>query len=177
MNGTKPWYQSLTVWSSFATLLAGVLSLFHFAIDPQLVADVANWLLAVATVVGGAVSLWGRLRASRRIAPPPDWNRYDALLLAVMALPLLLLAGCAAFTAPSPDYVAADRATYEAVAPEYADYVHADPSLGADEVARRERTLRTWLLRIEQAARRTPAATQPTDPFAEPAARPSLETP
>lgn len=49
------------------------------------------------------------------------------------------------------DYVDADRATYEAVAPAYLNYVQADQSIDSDERARRERTIRTWRLRLEQA--------------------------
>lgn len=49
------------------------------------------------------------------------------------------------------DYVQADRATYEAIAPEYLRYVQADSALDAEERIRRERTLTTWRLRLEQA--------------------------
>lgn len=49
------------------------------------------------------------------------------------------------------EYVEADRATYEAIAPEYLNYVQADQSLDSDERKRRERTLTTWRLRLEQA--------------------------
>lgn len=56
---------------------------------------------------------------------------------------LLLLAGCAG--GPDPAFVVASRATYEAIAPEYAEYVKSDPSLDAEQKARRQRTLDRWL--------------------------------
>lgn len=56
---------------------------------------------------------------------------------------LLLLAGCAG--GPDPTFVTASRATYEAIAPEYAAYVKADPALDAEQKARRQRTLDRWL--------------------------------
>ena len=56
--------------------------------------------------------------------------------------------GCSALTLPSPDYLSADRATYDAVAPEYSAYVHADPALDDDERATRDRTLATWDARL-----------------------------
>jgi hypothetical protein len=64
---------------------------------------------------------------------------------------LLSQSGCA-LRPPTPDYVAADRATYEAVAPEYAAYVHADPALSEEDRDRRDRTLATWDARIRSAS-------------------------
>ena len=73
----------------------------------------------------------------------------------ILLLPLLSqLTGCSAQTAPPPDYVAADRATYEAVAPEYTAYVHADPALDDDAKVMRDRTLATWDARIRAAEER-----------------------
>src|SRR5438105_1606009 len=66
MHDTKPWYASLTVWGAVVSLLASLLALFKVRLDPQLQSDLRDWLLAAATLAGGAASLWGRLRASRR---------------------------------------------------------------------------------------------------------------
>lgn len=64
----------------------------------------------------------------------------------------LAVSGCAATgDIIRSDYVQADRATYEAVAPEYLKYVEADQSIDSDERKRRERTVTTWRLRLEQA--------------------------
>jgi hypothetical protein len=184
MHDTKPWYASLTIWGAAVSVLASALALFKVHLDPQLQSDLRDWLLAAATLAGGAASLWGRMRASRRIetpgtvvttpaataataAPrrprPQDW-RLNALLPfapILLLLPLSQCAGCAALSAalstapPPPDYVAADRATYDAVAPEYAAYVAADAALTEDERATRRRTLEAWNLRLEIAGQGT----------------------
>lgn len=70
----------------------------------------------------------------------------------VLCLAVLMTGGCCAtLDAIREDYVAADRATYEALAPKYLEYVQGDDSLDSDEKKRRERTVTTWRLRLEQA--------------------------
>jgi hypothetical protein len=185
MNGTKPWYQSLGVLGSGAALLSAVLSFFKFHVDAQLLKDLSDWFLQVVTIVGAAVALWGRLRATRKIGTPPAFDATVNLLLLGAFLALLAFAapGCSAFQhvqPPQAAYVAADRATYEAVGKEYADYYHGDPLLSLDEKARRDRTMRSWLMRIERGEKaiaatpplaRTPDApqTQPTPADTQPA--------
>ena len=170
MHDTKPWYTSVTVWGAIVSLIASALGLFKIHLDAQLQSDLRDWLLAAATLAGGATALWGRLRASRRILSPQtvettvvpaarpkprpqDWRMNAALPFAPVSMLLLLSqsTGCSALRLPTADYVAADRATYQAVAPEYAAYVHADESLDAEERARRDRTLETWDARIRGA--------------------------
>jgi hypothetical protein len=167
MHDTKPWYTSLTIWGAIVSLIASALALFRVRLDPQLQADLRDWLLAASTLAGGAASLWGRLRASRRILTPQtietrpgkprpqDWRMNGLLPFAPMLLllPLSQCTGCSALTFPPPDYVAADRATYEAVAPEYAGYVQEDPRLDEDERVTRARTLQTWDARLRAAER------------------------
>ena len=160
MHDTKPWYTSVTIWGALVSLLASVLSLFKIHLDAQLQSDLRDWLLAAATLAGGGAALWGRLRASRRILSPAtaetrpqDWRMNAALPFApiLLLLPLTQCNGCAALQPPAPDYVAADRATYDAVAPEYAAYVHADPGLDEEDRERRDRTIATWDARIRAA--------------------------
>ena len=163
MHDTKPWYASLTVWGAIVTVIASVLALFHVHVDQQLQADLRDWLLAASTLAGGAASLWGRLRASRRILTPgtvetarprpQNWRMNAALPFApiLLFLPLSQCTGCAALPQPPADYVAADRATYEAVAPEYAAYVEADERLDAEQKARRARTVAAWDARVRAA--------------------------
>jgi hypothetical protein len=160
MHDTKPWYTSVTIWGALVSLLASVLSVFKVHLDPQLQADLRDWLLAAATLAGGAAALFGRLRASRRILSPQttetrpqNWRLNAALPFAPiwLLLPLSQSTGCAALRAPAPDYVAADRATYDAVAPEYAAYVAADAALDDEQRDRRARTIRTWAARLRAA--------------------------
>jgi hypothetical protein len=158
MHDTKPWYTSVTIWGAIVSVLASALALFRVHLDAQFQADLREWLLAASTLAGGAASLYGRLRASRRIlSPQTSETRPQRWRMNLLFAPILLLllgsqsTGCSALQPPAPDYVAADRATYEAVAPEYAAYVHADPALDEEGRARRGRTLATWDARVRAA--------------------------
>lgn len=59
-----------------------------------------------------------------------------------------LLSGCGSI---AKEYVAADRATYEAIAPEYRKYVEADESLDDDGKKLRLANSDSWKYRLEQA--------------------------
>lgn len=62
---------------------------------------------------------------------------------------LVLCSGCSV----QDEYVAADRATYEVIAPAYQRYVRSDVTLADDQKVRRFRLLSSWLLRISKAER------------------------
>jgi len=64
-------------------------------------------------------------------------------------LPLLLLLLALSLGCASAPYVAADKATYEAIAPEYSNYVRTDSTLSDAQKKIREDTLSTWKRRIE----------------------------
>lgn len=66
-------------------------------------------------------------------------------------LPLFAFAGCAALTSSAPEsWVRADKATHDAIAPEYVEYVDKDASLDQAGKDRRHRTLQTWQDRITE---------------------------
>ena len=67
MDDTKPWYLSRGVIGSGVAIAAGVASAFHFQIDGDLQSSLTDWLLSGGALVGGALALWGRLKASRKI--------------------------------------------------------------------------------------------------------------
>ena len=58
---------------------------------------------------------------------------------------------CSSCAGPSEAYVAADLATFHAVAPSYSAYVEADTALNDEQRARRLAVIATWELRIRQA--------------------------
>lgn len=58
---------------------------------------------------------------------------------------------CCSCAGPAEAYVQADRATYEAIAPEYRAYVEADEDLDEAQVQRRIDLLSTWEARIRAA--------------------------
>lgn len=62
----------------------------------------------------------------------------------------LFLPGCAS---PAELYVQADRATFEAVVPEYRAYYAEDPELTTEQKERRDRTVQAWEDRIEEGER------------------------
>lgn len=63
-----------------------------------------------------------------------------------LLLTLVLCCGCSLQGA----YVAADKATFEAIVPEYQAYVAADPALDEEQKERRGRTLKAWEARIAE---------------------------
>jgi hypothetical protein len=79
-------------------------------------------------------------------------GRNGALLVGAVLL-VSVGAGCANLDAL---YVDADRATYEAIAPEYLDYVAADLALDADAKASRRDTVGLWQSRIRTATESPP---------------------
>ena len=82
----------------------------------------------------------------------PRWWDYIlacVVLLAILAFGGVLLAGCSC----QPGYVAADKLTFQAVTPEYLDYVRGDEGLSRLEVLRRERTIDSWEARIKEVER------------------------
>jgi len=62
-----------------------------------------------------------------------------------LAIAFLFLSSCGMV---QQNYVLADGATYDAIAPEYRAYVEADTRLDAEQKARRIRTIESWLLRV-----------------------------
>ena len=60
-----------------------------------------------------------------------------------LALCLLLVLGACA-GGPDPLFVGASRMTYDAIAPEYRNYVNADPALSSEQKQRRRDTLDRW---------------------------------
>ena len=64
------------------------------------------------------------------------------------AIVLALLASCISTAVPTT-WVAAERATFEAIEPEYRAYVEADPELDLAAKQNRLATLETWRVRLE----------------------------
>ena len=70
------------------------------------------------------------------------------VLLGFAVVLALMLPGCGSI---AKEYVGADRATYNAIAPEYREYVEADADLDDDAKALRLANLDSWDYRITQA--------------------------
>lgn len=63
MNGTKVWWQSKTVWGSIVALLAGVATLAGVKLDATLQDQLAELIVGIANIAGGAIAWYGRVKA------------------------------------------------------------------------------------------------------------------
>lgn len=68
-------------------------------------------------------------------------------LVVLLNLALGLTSSCSV----QDDYVRADRATHDLIAPAHADYVKADPDLTSEQKVRRLVLLDSWRIRLENA--------------------------
>src|SRR5437763_916016 len=88
-SSSKPWYQSLTIWSVVAAVACGLLARRGVSVDQnRLTAD----LVDIAQVLAGLLAVYGRLRAKSNIGAPASSTSSIAPLAACLAL--LLLIGC-----------------------------------------------------------------------------------
>lgn len=69
-------------------------------------------------------------------------TRNRGVLFLLLFIFLMLTPSCAA--GPDPTFVAASRATHDAVAPEYLRYVDADPALTTEQRNRRHASIDRW---------------------------------
>lgn len=75
MNGKKSIFSSVTIWGSVVAVLAGAAQLFGYTISPDDQAALVNLIqsgvtviTSVVTIAGGLIAIWGRVRATKRIA-------------------------------------------------------------------------------------------------------------
>ena len=74
------------------------------------------------------------------------------LRASTLSIVILMGVGCCATTdVIRADYTAADRATYDVIAPRYLNYIAGDDSLDEDTKKTQSRTVTTWRLRLENA--------------------------
>jgi hypothetical protein len=67
MSEIKPWYLSRTIWASVVTILLAAAGCAGFAVEPNDHAQLTEALFQLATALAGAIAIFGRLRATRRI--------------------------------------------------------------------------------------------------------------
>ena len=65
MNESKPWYASTAVWGGVLAALSPLIALAGYQIDAGQAADL---LAALGSLVGGALAVYGRVRATAVIA-------------------------------------------------------------------------------------------------------------
>jgi hypothetical protein len=74
MDSTKPWYQSSGVLGSLLAMGAGTAATFGYTITPddqsaiaQTFTQGAGVVSSAISVIGGAVALYGRIRATHKV--------------------------------------------------------------------------------------------------------------
>jgi hypothetical protein len=67
MDDTKPWYLSRGVIGSAVAMAAGAAAVFNYQIDAGLQASATEEIFGIGSLVGSALALWGRIKASRKI--------------------------------------------------------------------------------------------------------------
>ncbi|QBQ54950.1 hypothetical protein [Nitrosococcus wardiae] len=67
MQQSKAWYQSRGVWGGVVTIAAAAAGAVGVVISPEQQDLIVNSVVAIATGVGGLLSLYGRLKADKPI--------------------------------------------------------------------------------------------------------------
>lgn len=128
---TKRWFQSKTIWGAIVAFVASGLRLLGIDVtdlaSPQLVDQILN----VVSLVGTLVAIYGRIRASKFIAPknatlPPGTHITPAIIAALLIPAFLFTTSCAqgpVYTSSAAAHVATDveLAAVQAMQA-YADY-------------------------------------------------------
>jgi hypothetical protein len=67
MYDTKSLFESRAVWGGAVAVLAGAASLLGYTVDPVAQASIVELVTGVASILGGALAVWGRIKATKRI--------------------------------------------------------------------------------------------------------------
>lgn len=64
---TKPWWQSRTVWGAAVTVASAAAGAFGYGLPADVQGQVVDLLSTGGALVGGALALWGRVKADRAV--------------------------------------------------------------------------------------------------------------
>ncbi|HEX2146851.1 MAG TPA: hypothetical protein VHG11_04275 [Pseudorhizobium sp.] len=67
MDATKQWYRSKTVWGALVAVAASLLQVLGVELTPDVQNDMSDLAIALAGVIGGGISIYGRISASSMI--------------------------------------------------------------------------------------------------------------
>lgn len=65
----KEWYKSKAVWGGVIAAVAGIAANFGININETLQADISDWIVSAVAIVGGLLSIYGRIVATKQIGP------------------------------------------------------------------------------------------------------------
>lgn len=68
MEDIKTWYQSRTIWGAIIAISASLAHAGGYSISTADQAQLADAVLSLAGTVGGLVAIWGRMKATSRVA-------------------------------------------------------------------------------------------------------------
>lgn len=68
MEDVKGLLASRTVWGGLLALAAGIAGIFGYTITAADTAELANLGAGVASAIGGLVAIFGRIKATKKIA-------------------------------------------------------------------------------------------------------------
>jgi hypothetical protein len=72
MDQSKPWYASRTVWGGLVAVAAPVIGMMlHVTVGVGDQAVLVDALTGIGSGVGGLIAVYGRVKATEKIAPPP----------------------------------------------------------------------------------------------------------
>lgn len=98
MNGNKPAWASMTVWSSVLSAIFVVLGLLGYEIAPDLQGEIGESVNYILAAVLSVLAVIGRFRAKKSIGKPPATL---PALAAAMILPLAIVAAAVPLAACS----------------------------------------------------------------------------
>ncbi|MCK9460659.1 MAG: hypothetical protein M0R80_13555 [Proteobacteria bacterium] len=67
MEESKQWYESKGVLSSLVIIAASVAGMAGYVIDEKAQAEIVEFVFMAVTAIGGAISLYGRIKATKVI--------------------------------------------------------------------------------------------------------------
>jgi len=147
MTDSKSWYESKTIWAGVTVLILAALRLMQIAVTPDLQDDITAWVELLGQVIAGAVTIFGRIAATKTIDPAgasgakggtlSSWILFCVLLSAICVSSI----GCAA----SPASIEADQLRLTAVKPLVVEHVASHPT----EAQTWDDFLVTWQAEIE----------------------------
>ena len=70
MEGWKSIFASRTFWGAIIALAGGLGGLFGYQFAPEDQANLIETVSGIATLIGGVVAIWGRVKATKAIGPP-----------------------------------------------------------------------------------------------------------
>ncbi|SDH74986.1 hypothetical protein [Roseospirillum parvum] len=98
---SKAWYRSRTVWGALVTLLALLLGQIGLELTPELRSELTTALVTLGGALGTVLTLYGRIKATRRLGRADRPPRAGGRLAVLILLSGLMAGGLAACAAPS----------------------------------------------------------------------------